>query len=344
MTTRPNRRWLQFSLRTFLIVLTLLAMGLGYVSFRAREQREAVARINELGGHIQYDYQRGSNPKPSPPGWPWLRRLVGDEYFQDVAFVNLGNTKVSDADLRLISKLRRTKILTLDGTNISDEGLASIRGMSELQSLGLMKTKVTTEGIRRMRPPRTGSTVRLAETSIGDDALPNLSSCGFLILDGTAITSQGVQKLAESKTLIDFSIQRTAVDDAAVPSLVKIKTLTWLLVWDTKISGEGLFRLRNALPNCHVDGPVVDFSGGFNPAAPGPEGGGWKPRMERLLWLNKAQHLKLVVLADPLVTDGHLATLEGLDHLELLDLRGASVTDAGVKRLQKALPKLKIHR
>ena len=187
-----------------------------------------------------------------------------------------------------------------------------------------------------------GEADRLAETSIGDDALPNLSSCGFLFLDGTAITSQGVQKLAESKTLIDLSIQRTAVDDAAVPSLVKIKTLTWLLVWDTKISGEGLFTLRNALPKCKVDGPVVDFS--FNPAAPGPVGGGWKPRMERLLWLNKAQHLKLVVLADPSVTDGHLATLEGLDHLEVLDLRGASVTDAGVQRLQKALPKLKIHR
>ena len=42
MTARPNRRWLQFSLRTFLIVLTLLAMWLGYVSFRAREQRAAV--------------------------------------------------------------------------------------------------------------------------------------------------------------------------------------------------------------------------------------------------------------------------------------------------------------
>lgn len=344
MTARPNRRWLQFSLRTFLIVLTLLAMGLGYVSFRAREQRAAVARIKELGGHIQYDYQRGSNPKPSPPGWPWLRRLVGDEYFQDVAFVKLDKTQVSDADLRLISKLRRAKTLSLNWTNVSDEGLSSIRGMSELNYLGLWKTKVTSEGIRRMRPPQKGSVVVLAETSVGDEALPNLSSCGHLVLDGTPVTSLGIKELAESKTLHDLAIQRTAVDDAAVPSLAKIKSLTWLVVSDTKISGEGLFALRNALPKCNVDGEVADFSGGFNPAAPGPDDGGWKRRISHLLSLNKDQRLKLMVLPDPLVTDAHLATLEGFDHLETLDLRGSSVTDAGVQRLQKTLPKLKIHR
>jgi len=33
-----------------------------------------------------------------------------------------------------------------------------------------------------------------------------------------------------------------------------------------------------------------------------------------------------------------------LDHLDALDLRGSGVTDAGVQKLQKALPNLKIHR
>ena len=50
MTVWPTRRWLQFSLRSFLLVVTLLATWLGYISFRAREQRVAVARIKELGG------------------------------------------------------------------------------------------------------------------------------------------------------------------------------------------------------------------------------------------------------------------------------------------------------
>ena len=36
--------------------------------------------------------------------------------------------------------------------------------------------------------------------------------------------------------------------------------------------------------------------------------------------------------------------LAELDRVEAIDLRGASVTDAGVDKLQKALPRLKIHR
>ena len=57
---------------------------------------------------------------------------MGDEYFQDVVFVNLADTKVRNQDLRVVAKLRRTKELLLSTTEISDEGLASIHGMAEL--------------------------------------------------------------------------------------------------------------------------------------------------------------------------------------------------------------------
>jgi len=66
--------------------------------------------------------------------------------------------------------------------------------------------------------------------------------------------------------------------------------------------------------------------------------------LESFLSANKEQKLKLLVLIDSFVTDAHLATLEGLDHLETLYLRGSSASDAGVQKLQKALPNLKIHR
>lgn len=347
MTARPSRRWLQFSLRTFVIVITLFSAWLGYISFRVREQRTAVARIKELGGHFQYDYQWGVNPKPSPPGWSWLRRLVGDEPFQDVVFIRLDETTVSDTDLLLVSKLRRTRILCLDRTEISDQGLMYIRGMSELKHLGLAKTKVTTDGIRGLPQPRNGCYLILENTGVGDEALANLAGCQALALDGTRITSRGIQELADSKNLSQLSFQRTAVDDAAVPALGRIQTLTWLLVSDTKISGEGLLMLRDALPKCQIDGPIADFSNGFNPAAPPAlASSSWSMRVSHLMALNKIQHiqhLKLLVLPDTVVTDSHLTALEGLDHLETLDLRGSSVTDAGVEKLQKALPKLKIH-
>ena len=54
MATR--RRWLQFSLRGFLVVLTAFAGWLGVIVNRAREQREAVKAIEAMGGTIVYDW------------------------------------------------------------------------------------------------------------------------------------------------------------------------------------------------------------------------------------------------------------------------------------------------
>jgi hypothetical protein len=340
----PKRHWYQFSLRTFVIIITLLGIWLGYISFRAREQREVVARIKELGGKVEYDYQTEKNPQKSPPGWPWLRRLVGDEYFQDVAVVNLDGTKVSDADLRLICKLRRTERLYLGMTDVSDEGLVWIRGMSQLNQLGLIRTKVTTKGICAL--PQHWKVLALEDTSVGDEALSNLSGCSSLSLNNTRVTSQGIKELAESKTLGILTITGTAVDDAAVPYLANIKTLRLLDARDTKISGEGLFTLRNAMDKGGVGGVMGDLHDlrGFKSAAPGPEDVDWKNLLGSFRSANKEQKLKLLVLTVPFSTDAHLATLEGLDHLESLDIRGSSTSDAGVQKLQKALPKLKIHR
>jgi hypothetical protein len=337
-----KRRRFQFTLRTFLILVTLLAICLGYISFRAREQRAAVARINALGGSFQYDN------KSSLARWSWLRRFAGDEYLLDVIVVQLDGTKVADDDLRVIGKLRRTKRLVLGGTNISDEGLAAISGMSKLDTLALSKTKVTSEGICRLPLPL-GSSVGLGDTRVGDEALPNLSCCARLWLDGTPITSQGLKQLTSSKNLLELSLQRTAIGDEAVPILARFTALQSLNVMDTKISGEGLFSLRNSLPNCRISGAWSDLSflGTITPRM--IERARSKGKTPVRMQPNPRGPEKLIILSGPLITDGHLWLLEQLDRVDLhgaevLDLRGASVTVEGVEKLQETSPKLKIYR
>jgi hypothetical protein len=344
MEANSPRRWYQFSLRTFLILVTLLAMWLGYISFRAREQQAAVRRINELGGSVQYDYQIGIYPTTSPAGWPWLRKLVGDEYFQDVVAVNLNDTKVSDADLGVIGKLRRTKRLALNRTDVSDAGLASFSGMSELDYLGLAQTKVTSNGIRCLRPPKSSSVVTLENTSVDDNALPNLSGCAELGLDGTRITSHGLKQLNSCQNLILLSIRRTAVDDEAVPILAQFTTLQWLNLTDTKISGEGLLALRKALPTCRIDGGWADISKPDARTLGLPESKRGRHFVSNVRLLNRKYPIKLLLLSSPLISDVDLWMLQDLEHLEVLDLRGASVSDKGVQKLQKAMPELKIYR
>ena len=66
--SKPRRRWFQFSLRTLMVLVTVLCVWLGLVSERARKQREAVAAIEALGGWVWYDYQ---NSGQEPPGPKW---------------------------------------------------------------------------------------------------------------------------------------------------------------------------------------------------------------------------------------------------------------------------------
>jgi hypothetical protein len=96
-----GRRFLQFSLRTFLILLTVGCIWLGWKVERARRQREAVKAIEAIGGVVQYDWQgdigswavwySGGNyesrfvPADKVLRVPaWLRQSLGDDFFQRV--------------------------------------------------------------------------------------------------------------------------------------------------------------------------------------------------------------------------------------------------------------------
>jgi cytoskeletal protein RodZ len=54
---KPRRHWLQFSLRTLLVLM--LVLGAGFASLahevqQARAQREAVKAIEQLGGSVRW--------------------------------------------------------------------------------------------------------------------------------------------------------------------------------------------------------------------------------------------------------------------------------------------------
>lgn len=119
---KPRRRYLTFSLRTLFILLTALAVWLGIVVNRAREQREAVKAIKALRGSVVYDWELQhtpdgdiSDPRPygKPTGPAWLRRITGDDYFQEPEIVTfLVNQPLSDEDiLKSIPNLQRLRRL-----------------------------------------------------------------------------------------------------------------------------------------------------------------------------------------------------------------------------------------
>jgi len=75
---RSRRRWLQFSLRGFLIVLTAFAVWLGMAVNRARNQRETIKEIESMGGSVHLI------PGYSPLIRKWLGPIIGDDFIRHV--------------------------------------------------------------------------------------------------------------------------------------------------------------------------------------------------------------------------------------------------------------------
>lgn len=146
---KPHRRWLQFSVRTMLVVLTLLCLWLGNVAINAYRQRAAVQRIQDLGGWVLYDndYDPPDYPRIKDDLWSWLPK----DYAHTVLSVYLPNTPLKDNQIDVVTQLPHTVILDVSGTEISDAGLARVSASLKLRSISLRKTQVTNHGAWEFR-------------------------------------------------------------------------------------------------------------------------------------------------------------------------------------------------
>ncbi len=148
-TPPPRRRWFQFSLRTFLVLMLLASHGLGWLGTaiqRGRVRRNAVLAIIELGGHIEYH-----EPSNFLQRSDWLRKSLGDELLLDVEVVILVIEKVSDADLVHLKGLTQLHSLNLRNTQVSDAGLVHLKGLAQLRDLYLYNTQVSYEGVGELQ-------------------------------------------------------------------------------------------------------------------------------------------------------------------------------------------------
>jgi len=134
----------QMSLRFLLVGVTLVCIDLNIVAERARRQRELLRRLEEVGAAVLFDYQRlgdsgdsDFNPRAGPPAPEWLRRLLGEEFFRTVVYINMTGKEVCDdcwAVLRLGDSI---ECLILDSSSIGDAAMEDIAQCRRLTALSL---------------------------------------------------------------------------------------------------------------------------------------------------------------------------------------------------------------
>src|SRR4029077_6148244 len=120
----PASKRFVLSLRGAMLLILLCGLWMGWRVNRANDQRRAVAAIRRAGGGGGYD-QKG---RPWAPAW--LRKRLGDEFFQDVTSVQfLDRSHVTDHDLAPLESLDRLEELAISGAPITDSGLKHISNL-----------------------------------------------------------------------------------------------------------------------------------------------------------------------------------------------------------------------
>jgi hypothetical protein len=286
-TTRSARRWLRFSLRTFLWVLTALCIWLGVKVNQARRQKEAVEALLDLGATVRYAHQRDdtnptefdSNKELGVPDW--LRRLAGDHFFQNAVLVQFSapvtdkdlvhlvalphiaclivsdqesyeTHDTTDAGLAHLPRPDRLIQIAVPNTRIGDAFLKRLAGARELQTLHLSGTRVTDEGLRSLPRLPQLKYLGLSYTSVSDSgvaaALEDPSSLEILWLEGTQITDASLALLKDAKCLEFLSLDRTKVSDAGLRHLRGLPALFDVSVDHTEVTPQGLSALKQATP------------------------------------------------------------------------------------------------
>jgi hypothetical protein len=171
--------------------------------------------------------------------------------------------------------------------------------------------------------------ITLDQTNVTDTGLENLrglTGLYCLSLPSTQVTDAGLENVKGLTSLEYLDLNDTRVTDAGLKRLRGLAALQALQLNDTEVSDAGLenFRALTALQQLSLNRTKITDAG-----------------LENLKRLTALQYLEL---NDTRVTDVGLDNLRELMKLDGLWLEDApQVTDAGVKRLQQALPNCIIH-
>ena len=328
-------RWrFQFSIRSLLLLTVAVAIPFSWLAVevkRAREQREAVEAIGTLGGRTGFGREECDlSGKVKLPVPLWLRNVLGDDFFLSIQSVSFRGTQVRDEDIACLrqdfNSLPKLRCLELRNTNITDNGLQYLYNAKSLDFLAVCHSGITNDGLKHLNLFPLLRSLEINDLPITDEGLdlvcnfPNIQELG---MGETRITGQGLRHLARLPRLKYLNVQNNQLSDEDIRCLRDVKSLERLYISFNAITDGGMeyLTLLN-LKELDIAGTKVTDIG-----------------LKKLEGMNDLQRLSLQGLQ---ITDVGLAHLVKMTHLSELLLDGSLdnpwITNAGVAKLQKALP------
>lgn len=247
-----DRRYARISLRVVLLAMIAVSIPLGIWADRAHRRERAIAALLKGGSGIVYAHEVKKPFRPDwrhfyllpfyreapTPGPKWLRRIIGDHYFTEVACVGLGSHTGDDA-LDRLQAFPRLLCLDARSSQITDAGLLKIAKLTNLDELDLRHTAVTDGGLAALR-----TLVKLRLLDLSDTQISNRA---IKILKPNVLMREGLVYLEA------LDLERTNVSDEVVDMLAQgFYELRSVSFAGTSVSEEARERLREAWPNCGV--------------------------------------------------------------------------------------------
>jgi Leucine-rich repeat (LRR) protein len=232
-TPKPKRRWYQYSLRTLLLLVLVVSIGMSWLAVRrqrAKRHREAVETIVKGGGSVAYDWQVAQNvPKPKPPGPAWLRNLLGDDFFADVVFAIIQ----TDSEMEYVTTFARLEDLYLSGDRITDAALENLKRFPRLRKLTVSDNQTI--------------------TGAGLANIKELTQLQALYVRYTPVGDAGSAHLEELTHLHTLYLHDTGITDAGLEHIKTLTQLKSLYLRESRVTDAGVRDLQNALPNCKIE-------------------------------------------------------------------------------------------
>jgi hypothetical protein len=227
-----------------MVLVLVIGGGLGWIAYRARVQREAVAAIRRAGCSASY----GRNPS-SAHGLPsFVHRAIidrlGPDYIEPITEIRLFGADL-DALMPHVGRLETVENLELVGRNLSDEGCRHLRGLRRLKDLSII-CEFPPSGLAAIEALPHLEHLTVANVRVEDRDLAHLkglTTLTSLTLSAPKITGKGLRHLSGLTNLVTLKLWEAEIDDDALVHLRALKNLK-----------------RLAVPATHGDDALKEFS------------------------------------------------------------------------------------
>lgn len=270
------KRWTRFSLRFFLLAVTLIAAWTGVHVRRANEQRQAVKAFTEHGGWIRYDFELDSSGKfdSNRSSWApkWLIDRLGYDFFHSVEQVSFvynddkgrkDNPNVKPAPLEHLRGVPKLRRLFMKEGQATDDNLRHVAQLRKLEWFYVWDAiELGDEGVQHLVNLQHLSNIHIGSSRISDASLRvfgQLKQLKRLTLQFSAFSDDGISHLKELQNLESLwvcGVEKMDADpvltDRCMDEIAKFKKLNRLGIQNTKITDERVAKFKNQNPNCKI--------------------------------------------------------------------------------------------